>query len=88
MSSDIHVVVPSQQTVVPLVVRPKQAWAMLGCSHDTGYKLLERGELETYLDGGARKITGVASIKAYIARQLKHSRGKARKSPRKRHSTT
>jgi hypothetical protein len=75
-----------QPSVTPLVVRPKQAWLMLGCSHDSGYKLLERGELDTYLDGGARKIT-VASIKRYIARQLKQSRGKARKSPRKTANT-
>jgi hypothetical protein len=42
---------------------------MLGCGPTYGYELLERGELESFLDGGARKIT-VDSIKAYIAKKL------------------
>jgi hypothetical protein len=55
---------------------------MLGCGPTYGYQLLEAGELDSYLDGGARKIT-VESIKARIARRLAASKGaKARKSPR------
>lgn len=82
VSSPQHALRHSTNEIEPLAVRPKQAWAMLSCGHDFGYKLLSRGELDSYLDGGSRKIT-VASIKNYVARQLKHSRGKARKSPRK-----
>jgi hypothetical protein len=42
---------------------------MLGCSNTYGYQLLNAGELESFLDGKARKIT-VTSIYAYIARRL------------------
>jgi hypothetical protein len=65
----------------PLVVRPATAWAMLECGHSHLYDLIATGELDSFLDGAARKIT-VASIKAYIARQLAKS-GKVRESPAK-----
>ncbi len=55
--------------VEPLVVKPKVAWKMLGCGNTRGYELLAAGELESYKDGGSRKIT-VASIKAFVARQV------------------
>jgi hypothetical protein len=42
---------------------------LLGCGNTHGYRLLNAGEFESFLDGRARKIT-VASIHAYIARQL------------------
>jgi hypothetical protein len=53
----------------PLLVRPRVAWRILGCGNTRGYELLAAGELESFLDGRARKIT-VASIRAYIDRQL------------------
>ena len=53
----------------PLVVKPKVAWRMLACSNTQGYELLAAGELESYKEGRARKIT-VASIKALVARRL------------------
>jgi hypothetical protein len=53
----------------PLVVRPRTAWWMLGCGNTHGYALLAAGELESFLDGSARKIT-VASIRAYVDRKL------------------
>jgi hypothetical protein len=46
----------------PLAVRPRAAWIMLGCSNSYGYELLARGELDSFTDGSARKIT-VESIK-------------------------
>jgi excisionase family DNA binding protein len=55
--------------VEPLVVKPKVAWKMLGCGNTRGYELLAAGQLESYKDGRSRKIT-VASIKAFVARQL------------------
>jgi len=58
-----------------LLVKPKAAWRMLGCSNTHGYKLLAAGELESFRDGRARKIT-VASIHGYIARHLAESTGK------------
>ena len=53
----------------PLLVKPRDAWRMLGCGNTRGYELLAAGELDSFLDGRSRKIT-VASIHAYIARKL------------------
>jgi excisionase family DNA binding protein len=53
----------------PLVVKPKAAWKLLNCGNTCGYELIAAGELDSYKDGRSRKIT-VASIKAYVARQL------------------
>src|SRR5262245_65182663 len=57
-----------------LVVKPAIAWRMLGCSNTYGYALLAAGELDSFRDGRARKIT-VASIHRYIARRLAASTG-------------
>jgi excisionase family DNA binding protein len=57
----------------PLVVSPRVAWRMLGCGNTRGYELIAAGELESYKDGRSRKIT-VASIKAFVARQLAGAR--------------
>jgi hypothetical protein len=57
------------RTVEPLLVRPRTAWLMLGYGNTHGYELLNGGELVSFLDGHARKIT-VESIHAYIARKL------------------
>jgi hypothetical protein len=53
----------------PLLVRPRDAWRMLGCGNTHGYQLLNAGELESFLDGRTRKIT-VQSIHRFIARRL------------------
>jgi hypothetical protein len=53
----------------PLLVRPRNAWRMLGCGNTHGYALLNAGELESFIDGRARKIT-VESIHRYIGRKL------------------
>ena len=52
-----------------LVVKPKVAWKMLGCSNTRGYELLKAKELDSFLDGRSRKIT-IDSIRRYIARRL------------------
>jgi hypothetical protein len=52
-----------------LLVRPRAAWQMLDCGNTRGYELLNAGELESFLDGRARKIT-VESIHRYIERKL------------------
>jgi hypothetical protein len=57
------------EDVKPLLVRPRIAWKMLGCGNTRGYQLLAAGELDSFLDGSARKIT-VESIHRYIARRL------------------
>jgi hypothetical protein len=59
--------------VEPLVVRPKQARALLGgCSNDELNKKIKNGDLESYLDGRRRLIT-VASIRADVARRAEEA---------------
>src|SRR5260370_13049278 len=58
-----------------LVVPPARAWEMIDCGNDFGYKLIARGELESFLQGRLRKIT-VASINKYIERRIAASAGK------------
>jgi len=53
----------------PLVVKPARACQMLSCGRTRLYELLAARELDTFLDGGARKIT-TESIHRYIERQL------------------
>jgi hypothetical protein len=56
--------------VEPLLVRPRVARRMLGnIGTERLWELINSGELESYLDGRARRIT-VASIKAHIASRL------------------
>ena len=54
---------------LPLLVKPKAAWKMLACSNTRGYQLLNTRELDSFLDGRARKIA-VESIHRYIMRRL------------------
>ncbi len=58
--------------VDPIAVKPRVAWQMLGVSHTTGYELLKAGELQSYLEGSARKIL-VRSIHDYVERRLAES---------------
>jgi hypothetical protein len=53
----------------PLLVRPRQAMKLLGCGADRLWALIKLGEIESFLDGTARRIS-LGSIKAYVARQL------------------
>ena len=52
-----------------LAVSPRRAWNMLDIGNTRGYELLKAGELESYMEGRARRIT-VRSIQAYIDRQV------------------
>jgi hypothetical protein len=65
-----------------LLVRPAVAWRMLDVGNTHGYQLLAAGELESFLDGAARKIT-VESIHRFIERKLAASVGKS-VTPRRR----
>ena len=55
-----------------LLLRPKQAQHLLNCGHTRLYEMIGAGDIESFMDGGARKIT-VASIEAYIERKLKEA---------------
>lgn len=52
-----------------LLVRPRRACHLLDCGTTRFYELLDRGELESFLDGRSRKIT-VESIRRYITKRL------------------
>jgi hypothetical protein len=55
--------------IVALAVPPKVAGQMLGYGVTHVYALMKRGELQSFLDGGARRIL-VASIDDYVARKV------------------
>ena len=55
--------------VEPLAVSPRECCRLLGIKTTRFYQLLAAGELETYLDGRARRVT-MRSIRARIARLL------------------
>lgn len=52
-----------------LVVSPKRAAFMLDCGITTLYELMNNGELQSFRDGGSRKVV-VASIRKYVADRL------------------
>jgi excisionase family DNA binding protein len=49
-----------------LVVTPREACRLMGCGITRLYEMIGAGEIESYLDGRARRIT-MASIRARIA---------------------
>jgi excisionase family DNA binding protein len=53
----------------PLVVRPAQAERLLAVSHKTLYRLMNSGELQSFMVGRSRRIP-MASIRAYIKARL------------------
>jgi excisionase family DNA binding protein len=59
--------------VEALVVRPKQACALLGVGMTYLFDLLNKGELESYREGRSRLIT-LDSIKKRVARLLAEAR--------------
>jgi len=58
--------------VEPFVVRPNTVMRLLDCSRAVLYQMINTGEVESYLDGAARKIT-VKSIRARIERKVRES---------------
>lgn len=56
----------------PLVVSPRDACRLLSVGNSYLYRLLNDGELDSYLDGRVRRIT-VASIQRYVQRRLAQS---------------
>jgi len=53
----------------PLAITPRQACVLLGIGNTRLYQLIGNGELESYLDGRARRIT-MHSIRRRVARLL------------------
>jgi excisionase family DNA binding protein len=57
----------------PLVVSPREACRLLSIGNTHLYDLIAKGEVESYLDGRARRIT-MESIRRRIARLLATAR--------------
>jgi excisionase family DNA binding protein len=55
------------QSLEPLAVSPRHACALLGIGNTRLYQLIHDGELVTYREGRARRIT-MESIRARVAR--------------------
>jgi excisionase family DNA binding protein len=73
------------ELIEPFVVRPRTACRLLDCGVTRLYDLIAQGELESFLDGGSRKIV-VTSIKAYLDRQREAA--KSERLPRKTAAAT
>jgi|tagenome__1003787_1003787.scaffolds.fasta_scaffold20317397_1 hypothetical protein len=70
--------VQSTENCDVLVVSPKGACRMLGCSITRLYEILNAREIVSYRDGKSRKIL-VTSIRSYIDRQVAAEETKQRK---------
>jgi hypothetical protein len=60
--------------IEPMAVSPRKAGVLLDVGHTRVYQLIGNGELESYREGRARKIT-MRSIRARHERQLAAARG-------------
>jgi excisionase family DNA binding protein len=76
------------QSLEPLAVSPRQACVLLGVGNTRLYELIRDGELVTYHEGRARRVT-MESIHARVARLAgasgdseAHQRGRPPKRPR------
>jgi hypothetical protein len=68
------------ESLRPLAVPPKAAAQMLGYGLTRTYALLKAGELQSYVDGGARRVL-VKSISDFIERKLKADSKPVRRGP-------
>lgn len=67
----------------PIVASVNETMSALGIGREKLYQLLNSGELESYRDGGSRKIMW-SSIDSYVERRLKQEaarRGQAALAP-------
>jgi excisionase family DNA binding protein len=53
----------------PLVVKPREACRLLACGRTRLYQLIAAREIDSFSDGGSRKIT-TDSLRRYVQRQL------------------
>lgn len=66
----------------PLAVSPGQACLLLGIGNTRLYQLIGKGELVTYHEGRARRVT-MASIRARVARLAATDTARAEPQPRR-----
>jgi hypothetical protein len=74
---------PPPPGIEPLVTNVRGAGVMLTLGKDRIYHLINTKQLDSYLDGDARRIT-TASIKAYAARKAAEPFQRARYPKRER----
>jgi excisionase family DNA binding protein len=67
---------PTQTTLQPLAVAPREACKLLSLGISTIYSLMRSGELESFADGRRMRRITVASIHAYVARRIADSDSK------------
>jgi predicted DNA-binding transcriptional regulator AlpA len=65
----MEIVMQAKLAIKPLAVAPKDGFAMIGVSKSKGWDMIANRELEAFKVGRVTRIT-VASIEAYVARQL------------------
>ena len=53
----------------PLVVKPREACRLLACGRTRLYQLIAAREIDSFNDGGSRKIV-TESLRKYVERQL------------------
>jgi len=73
LGSTLMAAAGGQADELALVVSPSKAMRMLDCGRTRLYQLLDAGELDSYLDGRARRIT-VESILRRIKRKLEEAK--------------
>ena len=72
-SSDVNRAGTTARLPEPLAVSPRHACLLLGIGTTRLYQLIGNGELESYLEGTARRIL-TASIHSYVARKVAASK--------------
>ena len=68
----------------PLAVSPRQACFLLSVGNTRLYELIRTGELETYHEGRARRISGGNLIRARLARLIARAADTKIERPRRR----
>ena len=65
--SSLHPGVTGRESLEPLAVTPRQACTLLSIGNTRLYELIGTGQLDSYLEGRARRIT-MESIQRRVAR--------------------
>ena len=68
---------PVREDITPLAVAPRDACRLLSIGQSRLYALMRTGELPSYWDGRARRIT-MAALQEYVARRIAEAEQKAR----------
>jgi excisionase family DNA binding protein len=61
---------PTQTSLQPLAVAPREACKLLSVGISTVYALMRSGELDSYADGRRMRRITTTSIHAYVERRL------------------